>query len=103
MYETDCCGAPIIGVNDKVPLYLAGDKLRNVKAVDAFQRCSICPNKRKDDFCNAIRTVFPFLEMMDKYVSFDKVTAVYKENTTNLLHVTSTTMQKALKYVSLLC
>ena len=43
MYETDCCGAPIIGVNDKIPLYLAGDKLRNLKAVDAQGLITVCP------------------------------------------------------------
>lgn len=43
MYETDCCGAPIIGVNDKIPLYLAGDKLRNIKAVKAKALITICP------------------------------------------------------------
>jgi len=43
MYETDCCGAPIIGVNDKIPLRLAGDKLRNVKAVNAQALITVCP------------------------------------------------------------
>ncbi len=43
MYETDCCGAPIIGVNDKIPLYLAGDKLTNIKAVDAQALITVCP------------------------------------------------------------
>jgi heterodisulfide reductase subunit B len=43
MYETDCCGAPIIGVNDKIPLYLAGDKLRNIKAVNAEALITVCP------------------------------------------------------------
>lgn len=43
MYETDCCGAPIVGVNDKIPLYLAGDKLRNVKAVKAEALITVCP------------------------------------------------------------
>jgi heterodisulfide reductase subunit B len=43
MYETDCCGAPIVGVNDKIPLYLAGDKLRNVKAVEAEALITVCP------------------------------------------------------------
>jgi len=43
MYETDCCGAPVVGVNDKIPLYLAGDKLRNVKAVDAEALITVCP------------------------------------------------------------
>ena len=43
MYETDCCGAPIIGVNDKIPLYLAGDKLANIKAVNAQALITACP------------------------------------------------------------
>jgi len=43
MYKTDCCGAPVVGVNDKIPLYLAGDKLRNVKAVDAEALITVCP------------------------------------------------------------
>jgi len=43
LYETDCCGAPIIGVNDTIPLYLAGDKLRNVKSVDAQALITVCP------------------------------------------------------------
>ncbi|MFQ5837083.1 MAG: CoB--CoM heterodisulfide reductase iron-sulfur subunit B family protein [Candidatus Bathyarchaeia archaeon] len=43
MYEMDCCGAPIIGVNDKIPLYLAGEKLRNLKAVGAQALITVCP------------------------------------------------------------
>ena len=43
MYETDCCGAPIIGVNDEIPLSLAGDKLRNIKAVEAEALITVCP------------------------------------------------------------
>ena len=43
MYETDCCGAPIVGVNDKIPLHLAGDKLRNIKAVKAEALITVCP------------------------------------------------------------
>jgi heterodisulfide reductase subunit B len=43
MYETDCCGAPIVGMNDKIPLQLAGNKLRNVKAVNADALITVCP------------------------------------------------------------
>ncbi len=42
-YETDCCGAPIVGVNDKIPLHLAGDKLRNIKAVNVEALITVCP------------------------------------------------------------
>ena len=43
MYKTDCCGAPIIGVNDEIPLHLAGDKLRNIKAIKAKALITVCP------------------------------------------------------------
>lgn len=43
MYETDCCGAPIIGVNDKISLQLAGEKFRNVKAAGAQALITVCP------------------------------------------------------------
>lgn len=43
LYETDCCGAPMIGVNDKIPLYLSGDKLRNIKHVKAQALITVCP------------------------------------------------------------
>ncbi len=43
MYETDCCGAPIVGVNDQIPLQLAGNKLRNIKAVEAQALITVCP------------------------------------------------------------
>lgn len=43
MYETDCCGAPIIGVNSTIPLYLAGEKLGNMKVVNAQAMVTVCP------------------------------------------------------------
>ena len=43
MYETDCCGAPMVGVNDKIPLYLSGDKLRNIREVKAQALVTVCP------------------------------------------------------------
>lgn len=43
MYETDCCGAPIVGINDKIPLRLAGDKLRHIRAVNAEALITVCP------------------------------------------------------------
>jgi heterodisulfide reductase subunit B len=41
--ETECCGAPSVGVNDKVALELARDKLSHVKIVDAQALITICP------------------------------------------------------------
>ncbi|MFC1509763.1 DUF6901 family protein [Candidatus Omnitrophota bacterium] len=71
------------------------------KAID-FQKCSFCPRKNKEDICDAIRPVLPFLDKIDKYISFDKVTAVYKSSQDDMFHIKQTTMQKALQYVSIL-
>ena len=43
MDETECCGAPSVGVNDKIALQLARDKLNHVKSVDAQALITICP------------------------------------------------------------
>ena len=39
---------------DKIP--------SNVKPAIDFQRCPFCPLKGKNDFCDAIRPVLPFLD-----------------------------------------
>jgi len=43
MDETECCGAPIIGVNDTIPLQLAKEKLDHIKAVGAQALITVCP------------------------------------------------------------
>jgi heterodisulfide reductase subunit B len=43
MDETECCGAPSVGVNDKIALQLARDKLNHIKAVEAQGLITICP------------------------------------------------------------
>ena len=41
--ETECCGAPSAGVNDKVALQLARNKFNHVKMVEAQALITICP------------------------------------------------------------
>jgi len=43
MDETACCGAPIIGVNEKIPLQLARDKLDHIKDAGAQAMVTVCP------------------------------------------------------------
>ncbi|MFC1807094.1 hypothetical protein ACFL0T_01855 [Candidatus Omnitrophota bacterium] len=71
------------------------------KAID-FQKCYFCPHRGKEDMCDSIRPLLPFLDIIDKYVSFDKVIAVYREKEQQLIHATETSMQDALQYVSIL-
>lgn len=42
--ETECCGAPSVGVSDKVALQLAHDKLNHIKMVDAQALITVCPS-----------------------------------------------------------
>jgi heterodisulfide reductase subunit B len=43
MDETECCGNPIIGVNEEVPFQMAREKLEHVKAVKAQALITVCP------------------------------------------------------------
>jgi heterodisulfide reductase subunit B2 len=40
--ETECCGAPSVGVSDKVALQLARDKLNHIKQVNAQALITVC-------------------------------------------------------------
>lgn len=41
--ESECCGAPSVGINDKIPLQLTRDKLNHIKCVGAQALITICP------------------------------------------------------------
>jgi len=41
--ETECCGNPIIGVNEEIPFNIAREKLNNVKGVGAKALITVCP------------------------------------------------------------
>jgi len=69
------------------------------KAVE-FQRCGFCPLKETGNFCDALRPTLPLLTVMDNYNSFDEATAIYKGDEKGLYHVSHTTMQRALRYIS---
>jgi len=43
MDETECCGAPIIGVNDMIPLQLTREKLIHIREAGAQAVITICP------------------------------------------------------------
>lgn len=73
---------------------------QSVKEAAEFQRCHFCPLKGKDDFCDALRPVQPLLDVIDNYNSFDNVMALYKGDEEDLYHVSNTTLQRALRYMS---
>ena len=74
----------------------------SVKKAIEFARCDFCPLRRQDDFCDALRPVLPLLDVMDNYSSFDNAKAVYKGENTELHHLSFSTMQRVLRYISTL-
>lgn len=42
--ETECCGYAVLAVNTQIPLQLAGDKLRHIKASGAQAMITLCPS-----------------------------------------------------------
>jgi hypothetical protein len=74
----------------------------DVKEAQAFQLCTICPKRGSGDTCHAIRPVLAFWENIDRYFSYEEVTAVYRDNGSGKIVVADTTLQKALQYVSIL-
>lgn len=73
-----------------------------VKAATEYQACDICPQRDTAEICHSIMTALPFLEDIDRYMSYDEVVAVYREAGSDVLQVIETTMQEALKFISIL-
>jgi len=73
-----------------------------VKQAFDFQACPVCPEKDKGEFCHALRPTLPFVELLDKYSSFEPVTVVMKWFGAEELYLRRTTLQKALQYISML-
>jgi len=69
-----------------------------VKSTENLTRCSICPEKH--GVCDALIPLIPYIDIFDNYNSFDKVTAVFKKG--ELTYVSKTTVQEAIRYISIL-
>lgn len=72
------------------------------RAAAEYQPCEICPKRETAEICHAIMAFLPFVDQIDRYLSYDSVTAVFRAQESNILHVRETTMQEALKYLSML-
>ena len=70
-----------------------------IKENDAFKTCSVCPFLGQDVFCSAMKPLLPFIEQVDQFNSYDKVTAVYVKRA-GLEYICETNMQTALQYVT---
>ncbi|MDP6470381.1 MAG: hypothetical protein QGH42_00300 [Kiritimatiellia bacterium] len=73
-----------------------------VRAAADYQPCDICPERETAQMCHAIMTTLPFIGEIDRYMSYDHVTAVFREEGEGSLLIRKTTMQGALQYISIL-
>ena len=74
------------------------------RAAAEFRPCPVCPARETAAMCHALPAILPFLDALDRYGSFDPVTAVYlelDETQGALLHVSATTLQRALQFVAM--
>jgi hypothetical protein len=68
------------------------------KAVE-FQSCSICPMKHCGEFCHALLPWLPIVDIVDQYVSYERVRAVFKGDTAETWYVSDRPVQEAIQYV----
>jgi hypothetical protein len=74
----------------------------SVREAAFYKPCDVCPQRESVDICHAIMPVLPFLRDLDRYMSYDRVTAVYREVDSDVLAVVDTSMQEALKFICIL-
>jgi hypothetical protein len=74
----------------------------HVRAAADYQPCDICPQRDTAAICHAVMPVLPFVDEIDRFVSYDRVTAVFSGEGDAGLRVVETTMQAALQFVSIL-
>lgn len=73
-----------------------------VREAVEFQRCLFCPALPEGGVCDAIRPLLPYLEIVDRYRSYDPVIALFKGHRKSYYRLADTTMQDALVYLSML-
>jgi hypothetical protein len=74
----------------------------HVRAATDYQPCDICPERDTAEICHAIMTTLPFFDDIDRYMSHDNVTAVFRDAETDCITICETTMQDALQFVTIL-
>jgi hypothetical protein len=73
-----------------------------IRSAVAFQACPVCPEKGSAVFCHALPATLAFVEALEGFKSYDKVSAVYRGTEPGLVWVPETTMQEALQFVTIL-
>ena len=74
----------------------------HVRSATEYKPCDICPERDRAVICHAIMPTLPFFDDVDRYMSYDKVTAIYREVDSDFVVVSETTMQDALQFITIL-
>jgi hypothetical protein len=70
-----------------------------IKHDELFKTCAVCPFRGQDVLCSAIKPLLPFLENVERFKSFDRVTIVYR-NPQGVVSSQCVDMQTALQYLT---
>ena len=74
----------------------------HIRAATEYAPCDICPERDTAVICHALMTTLPFFDDIDRYVSYDRVTAVYRDSEASAFIISETTMAMALQFVTIL-
>jgi len=74
----------------------------HVRAATEYKPCDICPERDRAEICHAIMPTLPFFDDIDRYMSYDMVTAVYREGEEEVFVVCNARMADALQFVTIL-
>lgn len=74
----------------------------HVRAATEYKPCDICPERDSAEICHAIMPTLPFFDDIDRYMSYDMVTAVYREGEEEVFVVCKSRMADALQFVTIL-
>lgn len=64
-----------------------------------FKVCSVCPFRGQEVLCSAMKPLLPFLEQIEKFVSYDRATAVYVHRDGEIT-IVQTDLQQGLQYLT---
>jgi len=74
----------------------------HVKAAVEYKPCDICPARFTAEICHAIMPALQFFDDIDRYMSYEIVTAVYRAGEDESFSVCNARMSDALQFVTIL-
>ena len=73
-----------------------------IRSAVQFEACPVCPERAAAKFCHALPATLAFSDELRDFRSYDRVSAVYRDQERALVCVPETTMQEALQFVAIL-